>query len=148
MPRVNRYREQLRQRFPWFLGRWLAKLPADGWEGTSRELWDAMTAVARPFDRIPAPNALLAAVGEHAATVTAAGWRVRTRRTARARLVVVDGLPPVRVSPPNAESPASDNDGSADLKRCRILPYVCPGYPMRRTPGRVAGKCVVADAIS
>ena len=92
MPRVNRYREQLRQRFPWFLARWLAKLPADGWEGTSRELWDAMTAAARPFDRIPAPNALLAAIEVYAATVTAAGCRVRARRTARARLVVVERL--------------------------------------------------------
>ena len=92
MPRINHYRDRLRQRFPWFLARWLAKLPADGWEGTSRELWDAMTTVARPFDLIPAPNALVNALDEHAATVTAAGFRVRARRTARARLVVVERL--------------------------------------------------------
>ena len=88
MPRITHYRDRLRQRFPWFLARWLAKLPADGWEGTGRELWDAMTAVARPFDLIPAPNAL----DEHAGTVAAAGCRVRARRTARARLVVVERL--------------------------------------------------------
>ena len=72
--RFIRYREQPRLRFPWFLARWLAKLPADGWEGTSRELWDAMTAVTRPFDLIPAPNALVNALDEHAATVAAAGF--------------------------------------------------------------------------
>ncbi len=48
-----------------------------------------MTAAARPFDRIPAPDARLAAIGEHVAAVTAAGCRVRARRNATARLVVV-----------------------------------------------------------
>jgi len=91
----QRYRATLRQRFPWFLTRWLAKLPADGFIGTSRELWEAMTAKARPFDRIPAPNALLNALGEHVATVSATGFRVRARRTARARLVIVERSPAV-----------------------------------------------------
>lgn len=95
MSHRQRSQATLRQRFPWFLSRWLAKLPADGFTGTSRELWEAMTAHARPFDRIPAPNALLNALYECSATVTAAGFRVRTRRTARARLVIVELLPAV-----------------------------------------------------
>ena len=92
MPRISRYRTNLRQRFPWFLSRWLPKLPADGFTGTSRELWEAMTAKARPFDIIPAPNALVNALDGHAETVTAAGFRIQTRRTATARLVIVERL--------------------------------------------------------
>jgi len=93
MSHRDRYRATLRQRFPWFLSRWLAKLPADGFTGTSRELWEAMIAKARPFDRIPAPNARLVALDEHASMVAAAGFRVRTWRTARARLVIVERSP-------------------------------------------------------
>jgi len=92
MSHRQRYRTNLRQRFSWFLSRWLPKLPDDGFTGTSRELWKAMTAKARPFDLIPATNALLNALDEHAATVAAAGFRVRTRRTATARLVIVERL--------------------------------------------------------
>jgi hypothetical protein len=90
MSHRERYQERLRQRFPLFLARWLAKLPTQRWEGTSRELWDAMTAVARLFDLIPAPNALVNALDEHADAIADAGFRVRTRRTARARLVVLE----------------------------------------------------------
>ena len=93
MSHRQRYRVKRRQRFPWFLSRWLAKLPAEGFTGTSRELWEAMTAKARTFDLIPAPNALLIALDEHAGTVAAVGFQVRARRTARARLVVVERLP-------------------------------------------------------
>lgn len=88
----QRYQEKLRQRFPWFLSRWLAKLPAAGWQGTSRELWDAMESARRPFDLIPAPNALVNALDEHADRVAAAGFRVRARRTARVRLVVLERI--------------------------------------------------------
>ena len=87
MPRINRYRERLAEVFPAFLHLWLAKLSAEGFTGTSAELWDAMDAARKPFDMLPFPNVLLRQLVEHAATVAAAGWRVRTHRTARARLV-------------------------------------------------------------
>jgi len=38
----HRYRVKLHQRFPWFLSRWLAKLPSDGFIGErSRRFWKA-----------------------------------------------------------------------------------------------------------
>jgi len=39
----------------------------------SRELWEAMKAGSRPFDLIPASNALLNALDEHAANGIAVG---------------------------------------------------------------------------
>ena len=90
MPRINRFQERIDELFPGILRRWLAKLPADGFTGTTGELWDAMVDVAKPYEAFPQPNALLRTLDAHAGIVTAAGFAVRHHRTARARRVVVD----------------------------------------------------------
>ena len=95
MSRRRRARARLHLRFSWFLRRWLATLPAGGWAGTSRELWRAMDSKRRWLDVIPAPNALLACLRELVGRVAECGFGVRHRRTARARLVIVESLPAV-----------------------------------------------------
>jgi len=87
--RINRGQQRIDELFPAILRRWLAKLPAKGFNGTSAELWESMDATRKPFEAFPAPNALLRHLDYHAHILTAAWVAVRHLRTARARLVVI-----------------------------------------------------------
>ncbi len=79
------------ERFRTLLKRWLAALPANGWEGTSKELGDALYAFGRQHRLYAAVGVSMGTVLERWGEVLAAeGFTLTTRRTKKARLVRVE----------------------------------------------------------
>ena len=86
-------RAALDHRFACLLTAWLASLP-NGWEGTPRQLADALMEVnasGRFFALVPR-SGLPAMLRQHADTLDEAGWQVTQRRTGTARLITITKL--------------------------------------------------------
>jgi hypothetical protein len=74
-----------RERAHQLLKRWLKRLPADGWTGTSKEAADALYRVKRFPEPVPLNGGLFLA--EHEPYIRSLGWRLTFGRTMAARWI-------------------------------------------------------------
>lgn len=90
-----RTQQLLADRFVRLLAAWLQKLPRAGWSGSVDSLGlelDRLNEEGKFFAFVPFKSGLSKTLLTHESAVTAAGWSVSFRRTAKARTIVFTRL--------------------------------------------------------
>ena len=114
----TRYADRFNREWPPVLRAFLATIPAEGWEGTCRELWWTIYRLAGPRTVIPyGPNCVVRDIEAEPEILREAGIMMERRRTAKERTVVfTHAMGKRRRSAQSATAPTIDNLTMAELE--------------------------------